>query len=342
MRKLCPLALAIVVAMLPALPMFGQSEITRPPSVLDHLTKEEGAKIQLNLEMAALLQNRKKADYISATLTDATGQSFNLEVRTRGKFRRRRCEIPPIKLKFLKTGLEQAQLDTMNEIKLVLPCANKEADETLIVREYLVYRMFEKLSPNYCVRARLVQLQLKDKAKKRPQKMLAMLVEHEEEVSGRMFGTVVQEWGIKPDRLDGDQAALAILFQFLAGNTDWDLTSCRNIMLIQPPDSGALKVIPYDFDFSGLVAAPYASPNSECNIRSVLDRCLMDYGVSPEAFQGARKKIFEAKAALYNECINPFLPADAAKDMSRYLDIFFEALSADTTEIPSRLEFPRQ
>ncbi|MEQ1744519.1 MAG: hypothetical protein ABMA02_03770 [Saprospiraceae bacterium] len=336
------MAWVLAFVTLSSVSMFGQVVLTKQLTVFEHLTKEEGAKIQLNLDMAALLQNRKKAEYLSATLTDESGHTFELEVRTRGKFRRRRCEIPPIKLKFVKTGLEQAQMDTMNEAKLVLPCASKEADETLIVREYLAYRMFEKLSPGYCVRARLVRIQLKDKAKKRPQKMLAMLVEHEEEVSGRLSGTVLQEWGIKLDRMHADQVALMILFQYLVGNTDWDLNSCRNVMLIQPPSGDGLRAIPYDFDFSGLVAAPYSSPNSECKIRSVLDRCLMDYGIASEALQRAKQKIFEAKTALYEECKNQFLPTRAAEEMTRYLDIFFEALSADSTEIPSRLEFPRQ
>jgi hypothetical protein len=331
----------LCAGMLVSCVLIGQETSTASSSVFEYLTQEEGAKIQLNLDMENLLSNRKKAEYLPATLTDESGKTFNLEVRTRGKFRRRRCEIPPIKLKFAKDGLQEAQLDTMNEIKLVLPCAGKAADEDLIVREYLAYRMFERLSPEHCVRARLVRLQIKDSAKKRPQKMLAMLVEHEEQVSGRLGCTVVQEWGVKPEQLNADQAALSVLFQYMIGNTDWDISSCRNIMLLNPPDGGKMMAIPYDFDFSGLVGAPYSSPNSECNVKSVRDRCLMTYGIESAALLRARQTILNAKPLIYSGCRNKFLTVAANEDMVKFLDSFFEMLS-NTTEIPPVLEFSKQ
>ncbi|MBK9336223.1 MAG: hypothetical protein IPM98_06405 [Lewinellaceae bacterium] len=286
----------------------GQETTPSSLSVFDYLTREEGAKIQVDIDMTALLQNRKKAEYLPASLTDESGKSFEMEVRTRGKFRRRRCEIPPIKLKFRKAVLQAAQLDTMNEIKLVLPCAGKQADEELIVREYLVYRMFEALNPEHCVRARLIRLQIKDKSQKRPQKMLAMLIEHEEQVSGRLKCAVVSEWGVPPERFNAEQMALVVLFQYMVGNTDWDISACRNIMLLQPPDDEKILTIPYDFDFAGLVAAPYSSPTSDCGVRSVRDRCLMSSGVNPEALQQARQRLLDEKqsympSAEANTCI---------------------------------------
>jgi len=338
MRIFSTSARLLVLSIATASSLVGQDSLPQPLTVFDYLSKEEGAKIQLNLDLAGLLQNRKKAEYLSATLSDESGKTFDLEVRTRGKYRRKRCEIPPIKLKFSKSSLQGAQLDTMNEIKLVLPCAGKEADETLIVREYLAYRMFEKLSPDYCVRARLVRLQLKDSAKKRPQKMLAMLVEHEEQVSGRTHSTVVQEWGIKAEHLQEEHAALAVLFEYMIGNTDWDISSCRNVMLLRPADGDRIYTVPYDFDFSGLVSAPYSSPNSDCNVRTVRDRCLMDYGISASALQHARQTLLGAKSMLYEECRNRYLPLEATDDMTRFLDLFFDVLS-NSPEIPARIEF---
>lgn len=338
MRILCTLTLQLLLALVSIISLYAQDTLPKPPTVFDYLTEEEGATIQLNLDFTALLENRKKADYISATMTDKTGKTFELEVRTRGKFRRKRCEIPPIKLKFSKTGLVETQLDTMNEIKLVLPCAGKEADESLIVREYLTYRMFEKLSPDYCVRARLIRLQLKDKAKKRPQKMLAMLVEHEEQVAGRTGSAVFQDWGIKAEQLHEEQAALAVLFEFMIGNTDWDIASCRNMMLLRPSGDEKICPVPYDFDFSGLVSAPYSSPNSDCNIRSVKDRCLMDYGISSTALQRARQTLIDAKPMLYDGCRSRFLAVEASDDMAKFLDVFFDVI-ANSAEIPSRMEF---
>ena len=320
--------------------LFSQDTLKKQ-SVFNFLTQEEGAKLLLELNLEDLLNNRKKTDYIPAQLSTESGITFPLEVRTRGKFRRTRCEIPPVKLKFSKDSLQADQMNKMNEIKLVLPCLDRSDSEELIVREYIAYRMYETLSPNCCVKARLIQLQLKDNKKRRPKKMFAMLVEHEEEVSKRMNCAVVQDWGIKPEQLQADQAALMALFQFMIGNTDWEIISCRNIMLLQASDSSKVMPVPYDFDFSGLVSAPYASPSSESGLKTVRDRFLMAKGMDEVALKRARQKIVDAKQELYQWCENQFLSKNAARDINLFLDTFFEAMEKNE-EIPSKLELSRE
>lgn len=309
-------------------------------SVFEYLTQAENAKIHLELDLDALLKNRRNAEYLPATLTDPDGRTYKLEVRTRGKYRRRSCEIPPVKFKFLKEELLSHQLDTFNEIKLVLPCSNEIASEELIVREYLAYRMFEGLSP-YSARARLVRLELKNSSKKRPQKMLAMLVEHEEEIAARLQAKPVQEWGIANDRFQADQVALMSLFQYMIGNTDWDLQSCRNILVLQPLDSSKMVTVPFDFDFSGLVSAPYASPNSESGLRHVQDRYLMAKGMDQDAMLRAKDTILAAKPALMRWCENVRMSAESSTYMHEYLELFFTKL-AGSTEIPGRMEVEKK
>lgn len=312
--------------------------VTSPPeSVFNYLTKEDAPKIYLEMDMEALLQNRKNADYLPATLTDATGQTFGLEVRTRGKFRRRKCEIPPLKLKFSQQSLQSAQLDTLNEIKLVLPCANNSLAQELILREYAAYRMFENLNPA-CVRARLIRLYLKDSKKKKPQLLTAMLVEHEEEIIKRLRSVTVTEWGIKPDQLDQDQAALMVLFQFMIGNTDWDLSACRNILLLQPEKTGKIMTVPFDFDFSGLVSAPYASPNSETGLASVKDRFLMANGLDATALMRAKNTFLITKPRFYEWCQNIAVSKEASSEMTAFLDAFFSVLENNET-IPAQIKF---
>lgn len=321
--------------------LYGQDS-TSVSSVFDYLTQEEGAELLLELNLTDLMNNRKKTDYIPAQLSDKGGKVFPLEVRTRGKFRRARCEIPPIKLKFSKDSLLAGQMNKMNEIKLVLPCLDRSDSEELIIREYIAYRMYETLSPGSCARARLIQLKLKDHKKKRPKKMFAMLVEHEEEVSKRLHCSVVEEWGIKPEHLQADQAALMVLFQFMIGNTDWEIVSCRNIMLLQPADSTSKIIpIPYDFDFSGLVSAPYASPSSESGLATVRDRFLMAQGMEKTALEHARETLIKAKPSLYAWCDNPFLSKASSTDITGFLDAFFTALENET-EIPAKLELSKE
>ncbi len=321
--------------------LYSQDAISTSQSVFDYLTIKEGAKLLLELDLDTLMKNRRNAEYLPAKLSDESGKTFALEVRTRGKFRRSRCEIPPVKLKFSIDSLRAYQMNKMNEIKLVLPCLDRSDSEELIIREYIAYRMFETLSPENCARARLIQLQLKDFKKKRPKKMFAMLVEHEEEVSKRMGSAVVQEWGVKPEQLQADQAALMVLFQFMIGNTDWEIVSCRNIMLLQPADSAKIVTIPYDFDFSGLVSAPYASPSSESGVQTVRDRYLMAKGIDEAAMEQARQSILSRKAEIYKWSENKFLSSQSTEDIIKFLDAFFEVLEKDE-KIPEKLEISKK
>lgn len=314
----------------------GQS-LASPESVFTYLTREEGAMVQLELNLDSLVQNRKSAQYVPATITDQFGGSFPAKVRTRGKFRRKNCEIPPIKIKFGNSNLEAVQMDTLNEIKLVLPCSGKHAAEELIVREYVAYRMFESLSPAYA-RARLISLQLKDTEKKRPQKMLAMLVEHEEEVTKRLCSSAIQEWGMKPERMDQQQVALMAMFQFMIGNTDWDISACRNVLLMQSDTAAKVLAIPFDFDFSGLVNAPYATPSSTSGLHTVQDRFLMAEGLDPVALQQARKTLLNSRGVLYQWLDCEHLSKSSAKEMRAFLDTFFDTLAA-SEEIPPVIKF---
>ena len=58
----------------------------------------------------------------------------------------------------------------------------------------------------------------------------------------------------------------------MIGNTDWNLDKSHNIELIRPASGGAPIPVPYDFDWSGLIAPPYARPNQMLGIGSVKQR----------------------------------------------------------------------
>lgn len=332
--------LLIIFGFLTSVCSFGQDTV-QIRSIFDYLTQEEGATILLELDLDSLMQNRKNADYLPATLTDESGKTFALEVRTRGKFRRTRCEIPPIKLKFPIDNLLAEDMNSMNEIKLVLPCADRAVHDELIVREYVAYRMYETLNPERSTRARLIRLQLKHKNKRRPKKMLGLLVEHEEQVSKRLGCSVHEDWGVKPEQLSMDDAALMVLFQYMIGNTDWEIVSSRNLMLLQTPDSASIIPVPYDFDFSGLVSAPYASPSAESGVLTVYDRFLMADGIDDSAMQKARESILSAKAELYKWCKISFLSIESTEQMIFFLDTFFDALESDE-KLPQKLELPKK
>lgn len=322
--------------------LLGQVALTAQSSntsIFTHLGKEEGNTIQLELDVPLLLANRRTNDYMPASVTDASGKVFKAEVRARGKFRRKTCDIPPIKIKFSKKQLLAMGLDSLNEVRLTIPCKSNPESEELVLREYVAYRLFERLSP-YHVKAKLVRVTIKDKQTGETQKpVYCLLTEHEEETVARLGGEMVEKYNLPAKEVDMNQYALTAVFQYMIGNTDWELATFRNVYQFKTPD-GLVRPIPYDFDFSGLVNAPYATPAVTAGVANVQDRSLMADGIPASALRHAVRQIQAAKDELRALCRVNQLNNSTSVELRRYLDAFFE-VAEESSELPKRMEYMR-
>jgi hypothetical protein len=228
------------------------------PTFFDKMTPQEAAPLILETNLTELEQNRKTEDPFPALLTLSDGSSFKATLSVRGRFRRIENKYPPLKVKVPKKALVAAGLDTLNELKLMLPHDDTRESGEYLVKEYLAYRMFETVSPGNSVRARLLKLTLKDSKTGKTNSMYALALEDKESLLARLNGREVTDYGITEDRLDPDQYALTTVFQYMIGNTDWGVHTNRNVRIVQTDGTDKLLVIPYDLDFSGLVNASYA------------------------------------------------------------------------------------
>ncbi|HSG46271.1 MAG TPA: hypothetical protein VLA43_00525, partial [Longimicrobiales bacterium] len=118
------------------------------------------------------------------------------------------------------------------------------------------------------------------------------------------------------------------------GNTDFSLygapgTAPHNSV---PVRWGAGRVIPvpYDFDWTGFVRAPYARPDPSLGIRNVRQRAYrglcrpgLDYEALYASFLARRD---ELTAVVRDEAL---LEADERKEALEYLDDFWETLESD-------------
>lgn len=293
----------------------------------------------LEMDLTTLLANRNSEEYYPALLTLATGKSYQVKVRPKGKYRRKVAEIPPLKVKFPKKTLQEEGLDTLNEFKLVLPCYDNFLGDELVVKEYLIYRMYEHLTPA-SVRARLVKLALRDTHVEKSRKTLyAILLEDSEETVARLNGVETEQYGLPVDSMMVNQAALVAMFEYMIGNTDWDVSMMRNVRLIRSNETAKVLLVPYDFDFSGLVSAPYASPSSESGLLTVRDRFLMANGIPLEALRRATRALRLAKDEFYAICQSKYLSREASAQMVEYLDTFYRQIDSKD-EVPVRMKVP--
>jgi hypothetical protein len=116
------------------------------------------------------------------------------------------------------------------------------------------------------------------------------------------------------------------VFQFMIGNTDWIPASGHNITFFQRK-SGHIIPVPYDFDFSGMVSASYARPNSAVPIHDVQTRYFMGNEIAKEELEQVFAVFREKKAEMLNlvKDFEPLHPRERKK-MSAYLESFFKII----------------
>ncbi|MGB5245739.1 MAG: hypothetical protein WBM54_13370 [Woeseia sp.] len=269
----------LLLAALPAFPAAAYAADTQP-LFTDHAT----LTVSIDAPIEKIRNERDSEEYHDGKFryTDSAGEAkeFDIKLRARGRYRRqpKTCSFPPIRLNFQKKQLAGTIFEGQDKIKLVTHCQNEsEYYEQLLLKEYLTYRMYQVFTDS-SFRVRLLRITWTDNVEqKEPLVQYGFLLEDEELLGKRLGFELSEIRSTSPARLIASQAALAGVYEFFIGNTDFsmllgpaDEVCCHNVVLYNTPD-GHLP-IPYDFDFSGFVNATYAEPNPKLKIRSVTQR----------------------------------------------------------------------
>src|SRR6185503_11877693 len=229
-------------------------------------------EIRVATDLKTLMDDRDslKATDHPGTLSyvDASGQKLSLDVqlKTRGHWRRQKknCDFAPIKIDFPKAKEQPAGsvFAGQGDLKLVTHCRTKDATfEQYVLREYLVYRLYNLLTP-VSFRARLARTTYVDAANKQDSiTRYSFLLEDEKHLAERAGGSLLENRGARFEDVEPNAAALMSAFQYLIGGTDWSLVALHNVVLVQMKDNGNVIPVPYDFDWSGIVSTKYAFPD---------------------------------------------------------------------------------
>ncbi len=187
--------------------------------------------------------------------------SFPVEVRTRGRFRLNDyiCSFPPLRVDFPSDSVAGTVLNGLDKVKLVTHCQDKDSYEQNVLEEYLAYRMFGLLT-DVGFRVQLALITYRDVSEEGEEwSRLAFLIEDEEALAQRLGGEIVEAEGAHPFDFMSWDLGLMYLYQYLIGNTDWSIVGLHNMKVLRV--AGRHYAIPYDFDMSGFVNAPYAGPS---------------------------------------------------------------------------------
>jgi len=83
--------------------------------------------------------------------------SLSCEMRARGKFRRKNCYFPPLRVHFKKKELENTTFENNRSLKLVMPCKTPADFNAYIIKEFICYKLYETISP-YTFNTRLADI----------------------------------------------------------------------------------------------------------------------------------------------------------------------------------------
>ncbi len=237
-------------------PLFGQENEPLPLFQQDDLIE---FKLVGNFNKLFDDVGEDRKDY-PATLIYKTpkGERLNIEMelKTRGNFRRNpdNCNFPPIKLDF--DGERSGTIfQGQGKVKLVTHCLDDVVHEN-VQKEYLVYKLYNLLTP-HSFNVRLCRIKYKQIWSLSSQENFAFIIEDNDDMANRFEGKKLDE---DDDYLPVDSLALArmALFSFMIGNTDWSVKPLKNTEILKIPFQNKTIPVPYDFDLSAFVNAPYA------------------------------------------------------------------------------------
>lgn len=334
-----------------ALPAFSQNDSVDSRYAVEDTLQEnsrlfdsdELLEISLRFDMTYYKRKKPDKEYLDAILTYHTSKTDSINkairVRSRGEFRRTFCDFPPLMLNFRMKDSIDGKFSRIDKLKMVTHC--KTGHEEYLLKEYLIYKLYNVLS-DYSYKVRLLRVNyINTFRNSKTISQYAFAIEPNDVLAKRTNSVEVKtitlsQRNIKPEMID----RMAI-FNYMIGNVDWAIPNYHNVTVFsqagsERPDLGI--VVPYDFDYSGLVDANYAIPLESLGIKSVKERLYRGICRTSEEFLIALKEFPEKRDEFYKVIKEfPYLSERSKKSMINYLNEFFSEFDKRNTIVNSLL-----
>jgi len=194
------------------------------------------------------------------------------------------CDFPPLRVQLTGAAPAGSLFDRQRRLKLVTHCKRAADFQQKVLLEYAAYRLYNLMTP-VSFRARLANIDYLDDSGRPYVSRVGFFIEDFDDVAKRNdmrdahMGSLVPLAQIDP--LGGGRFAV---FEYMISNYDWSMRAapkgeecCHNGRLLAGAANGLLTPVPYDFDYSGLVDAPYSTPPEGFPISNVRQRSYRGY-----------------------------------------------------------------
>ncbi|NRB64233.1 MAG: hypothetical protein HRU40_14620 [Saprospiraceae bacterium] len=339
-----PFFISLLLTGIVVLPCQAQTQKERN-TLFAQLNYTDVLKVEIQTDTENLLEGDRFTDEYQAAKFMYKNQSgddevFEIKLRLRGRFRRKNCAIPPIKLNFDKDDLKERDWKKDDEIKLVTPCIDSPEGRDYIMREYIAYKIYQEMSPIH-FRVQLIKLTLSDPNGKKKYKGWGILIEDDKTLAKRFdFERCEECYSIDADLFNKQSLEATAIFQYLIGNSDWSVILSKNIEILYQVDEKqdtTYYTVPYDFDFSGIVNPTYATPNYDYDLKSVRDRVYIS-PVGEESANSSIQLLLQKKQAIMEVVENfKLMNSISRQDVMEYIESCFDSLAEEGLKRPNRL-----
>ncbi len=309
----------------------------------DLFESEQTLELLIEAPMDQLMRQRRDRPVVDArvTYTDADGaeRTLTATLTTRGYSRLDYCWYPPMKLNFKKKELKPTMFKGHDKLKLVTQCKASRKYQRYLQQEYGVYRANNAIT-DFSFRVRYLSVTYRDTEGKRKEvHQPGFFIEDMDSLVKRLGVVEGKLPALEIEDLDPFYATESALFHYLIGDTDWSTlegpegdTCCHNGKPVIN-DRGQWRVIPYDFDRSGVVNAEYAVPNSTIPIKNVKQRLFRGLCVHNDQLPAAIRHLNGIRPAIEEALVVPILDKYGRSRVMKYIDGFYQDLND-----PERLE----
>jgi len=273
----------------------------------------------------------------SITVQGATPETLPIKLSTRGITRRQAdvCSFPPLRVEFTGKPPATSLFKGQKRLKLVTHCQPQASFQQYVLLEYAAYRMYNLLTP-VSFDVRLATIDYVDNNGRPVITRPGYFIEDIDDAAKRNgLERLRTKDKLSIAQLNAHDAARFALFQYMIGNLDWAMTAgpagtdcCHNSRPLGAAGAKAnLTPTPYDFDFSGMVDAPYATPPATIKLANVRIRKYRGYCRYNDATPAVAAEFLAHKAAILGVLEQtPQLDDRSRTKAGAYLASFFDQI----------------
>ena len=295
-------------------------------TLFEHLSNQDELVFEMSTDIKIITKNFEKDLKTEGNIRISAGsenQAFNAEFDLGGKSRRTICRFPPVKIDLKKQELaDQNYVRECDRIKIVFQCNTSKSMSESIKKEKFVYDLHNLITP-YGHRALLAKVRMDGKDKLYD----GLILESDEDIEHRTNSTILKNRTIATTVVDRAEYVKMCLFQYMISNSDWSARKGHNTDLFKLNEDNTLIVVPYDFDYCGLIGNNYAVPPENLPISSVKQRYFMDKKITKEELLAGVEFYLQKESDIFQLVDDStYLTNGTRKSVRKFIEGFYKII----------------